>query len=257
VLLLHIFYGYAYRQQDFDFLPRIVSSTVLRGWYGVDLFFVLSGFLITGILLRSKGSHHYFRNFYIRRVLRIMPLYFVMVAVWSILYKGYGRYFLLSSFFGANLSGLFRISYPNGPGVLWSLAVEEHFYLLWPAIIFFLNRRALVALATAIVIGSPVLRTVYLARGIDPTFVYFFSWFRFDMLATGALIAVWAGSAYATKRNSLRVAVGLVVLAVISELLGRASGLTWTKAIVTATIFLLILALRGTSWTTPLRLRFC
>jgi|SRR5580704_4224445 hypothetical protein len=87
-----------------------------HGWLGVDLFFLLSGFLITGLLFDTKDRPYYFKNFYIRRFLRIMPLCFTVVLIWSFVYRGYGRYFLLSSIFGANLSHLFGIHVPHGPG---------------------------------------------------------------------------------------------------------------------------------------------
>ena len=74
--------------------------------------------------VRVSGEHGYFRRFYVRRVLRIMPLYFAVIIVWAFLYDDAGSYFLLSSVFGANLSELFHIHEPHGPGVLWSLAVD-------------------------------------------------------------------------------------------------------------------------------------
>ena len=123
------------RRFGFCFPPILL--VVSHGWLGVNLFFMLSGFLITGILLGSRERPHYFRNFYIRRVLRIMPLYFACVIVWSIFYKGYGPYFLLSSVFGANMRWPLHIRVPHGPGGLWSLAIEEQFYLVWPLIVFF------------------------------------------------------------------------------------------------------------------------
>lgn len=138
--------------------PEILSVTFLPGWGGVDLFFTLSGFLITGILLRSKGSRTYFSSFYARRVLRIFPIYYL---------------FLLASLAGPLLYKPFvlwlpqhpleRISYflylQNWPvfwqswagmtglwGVYWSLAVEEQFYLIWPTLIRIFRPRTMLAL---------------------------------------------------------------------------------------------------------------
>jgi NAD(P)-dependent dehydrogenase (short-subunit alcohol dehydrogenase family) len=158
---------------------------------------MLSGFLITGILIGSKHRSHYFRNFYIRRVLRIMPLYFATVIVWSILYRGYGQYFLLSSVFGANLSWLLHIPQPHGPAVLWSLAIEEHFYLLWPLMVFLLNKRNLAIVTGAIFLLTPVIRAIAAAHGVNPELIYMLSWFRFDGLAAGAL------AAYAASKGAL------------------------------------------------------
>src|SRR5215471_9399520 len=121
-------------------MNRLLDLVIGHGWLGVDLFFVLSGFLITGILLDAKGKADYFKTFYARRFFRIMPLYFTMVAIWSIFYHGYGKYFLLSSVFLANFAQLFHIKKPLAADILWSLAIEEQFYLIWPWLVLKLSR---------------------------------------------------------------------------------------------------------------------
>jgi peptidoglycan/LPS O-acetylase OafA/YrhL len=83
-------------------MPKLMQLVIGHGWLGVDLFFVLSGFLITGILLDAKGKEHYLRTFYTRRFLRIMPVYFAVVLICSFFYRGYASYFLLGSGFMAN-----------------------------------------------------------------------------------------------------------------------------------------------------------
>jgi peptidoglycan/LPS O-acetylase OafA/YrhL len=83
VLLTHILAGFPNAPGALDFIPDPVRQVLTHGWLGVDLFFLLSGFLITGILMDSKERPNYFRNFYMRRVLRIMPLYFSCSLVWS------------------------------------------------------------------------------------------------------------------------------------------------------------------------------
>jgi peptidoglycan/LPS O-acetylase OafA/YrhL len=166
-----------------------VAGWVLRvtkpGWLGVDLFFVLSGFLITGILLRTRERPHYFRNFYGRRVLRIMPLYFAMLAVIYLVYAGAGGYVLLSALFMANITPLFGVPVVYGP--LWSLAVEEHFYLVWPWVVSRLGRNALLATSLSVCVAEPICRAVGYVLGAE---VFSASWFRFDGLAWGASVTL-------------------------------------------------------------------
>ena len=178
----------------------------VAGWSGVDLFFVLSGFLITGILLDAKDHPHYFRNFYMRRVLRIFPLYYA-VLVFMLL--------VAPHLFGADDPGVQRIldhqaylwTYTTNFAVvhggsefftggwmwlthLWSLAVEEQFYLVWPLLVFVLPRRWLVGAAAAIVVAAPILRHVLISGGMSGEAIYQLTPCRLDTLAIGALIAV-------------------------------------------------------------------
>jgi peptidoglycan/LPS O-acetylase OafA/YrhL len=272
VLLLHVFSEYWIDPTALSFLrsffPRFVLEVFWHGWMGVDLFFLLSGFLITGILLDTKTRPNYFRNFYIRRFLRIFPLYFAVVFVWSFCYRGYSRYFELSSIFGANLAHILHIPVPPGPAVLWSLAVEEHFYLLWPATVYFLDRRKVLLLCTAILIGCPVLRAIYALKGADPGFIYL-SWLRFDGLAAGAILAIWARTEHFRASNPVRgIAIALVLSAPVISLTEEfvlspgqkaiaAEALRFPQAYLSfAGFFILVLIYRGTKWTAPLRLSF-
>ncbi len=268
VLLLHVFFGYSNPAGALDFLPRPIFQLLGHGWLGVDLFFVLSGFLITGILLDTREQPHYFRNFYIRRFLRIMPLYFTMLIVWSFFYQGYSQYFWLSSIFGGNLASLFHVRVPHGPGVLWSLAIEEHFYLLWPLVVLLLNRRVLLLLCLAIFMGSPLLRGIYAAQGMKPEMIYDLSWFRFDGLALGAMLSLWARSEYRDRKSGNKVAIALLSLLVILCLVGAHFGLFGTKTVaavalrytqaylVFGALFVLTLTNRNTRWTSLLRNKF-
>src|SRR5262249_20264383 len=135
------------------------------GWIGVDLFFVLSGFLITGILVDSKEQSNYFRGFYWRRVLRIWPLYYGLVllvyligphlrlaANWNI--SSYAPWIYV--FFLQNILIPDWGIYPLTP--TWSLAIEEQFYLIWPLAVRFLSTRILRACLIAILVVSPVAR---------------------------------------------------------------------------------------------------
>jgi peptidoglycan/LPS O-acetylase OafA/YrhL len=140
------------------------------GWAGVDLFFVLSGFLITGILFDSVNATHRYRTFYIRRSLRIFPLYYGILAIIAILatVRGNGPtwpYILWPLYIG----NYAEIISPNQQiqtigawqiGHFWTLCVEEQFYLLWPAIVYTVCRReTLVRICAAVVCLAPVLRS--------------------------------------------------------------------------------------------------
>ncbi|HXP84767.1 MAG TPA: acyltransferase [Bryobacteraceae bacterium] len=166
VLVAHLGFAYPPPAGALLWMPSAAVRILGHGWLGVDLFFVLSGFLITGILLDSRNRPKYFQRFYGRRALRILPVYFVSVGVMALFYANSGRYFLLSSLFMANLASLLSVSFPHGPGVLWSLAVEEHFYLLWPGLVRLMSRRTLAIVAAAIVLGTPVLRGLAASRGV-------------------------------------------------------------------------------------------
>lgn len=182
-----------------------VQATLGTGWVGVDLFFVLSGFLITGILVDAKGSEHYFRNFYARRSLRIFPLYYGFLAVVFLVlprlyaYDG-GRFgalrenqtwywtYLVNVL--ASLEG--TAATPLNTTHLWSLAVEEQFYLVWPAVVLWCSRRRLFQLCVWMVVGALATRIAIaaMAGGEGHTAGYMLTPARMDTLALGALLAL-------------------------------------------------------------------
>ncbi len=148
----------------------LLVYVLVPGWGGVDLFFALSGFLITGILLRARTKATYFRSFYARRVLRIFPIYYLTLAV-SLLAG------ILWPTFGVHLpaTNLERISFflylQNWPifwqgwlgltsiwgGVFWSLAVEEQFYLIWPTLVRFCTLRFMLGICiVGFLFGAPL-----------------------------------------------------------------------------------------------------
>ena len=197
------------------------------GWTGVNVFFVLSGFLITGILFDSRDDPHRARNFYVRRALRIFPLYYGLFAVLLLLTPAmhwrWSRGWLLWPLYLGNflrfLSPLAAIphtaleyaadghltsqTFPRSElflGHLWSLCVEEQFYLLWPWVVFWLrDRRRLLLLCGAAVVTGPLFRLwlqahapAWMVRG---ELLYRFTPAQLDALLLGGLIALlWRGS---------------------------------------------------------------
>lgn len=170
------------------------------GWSGVDLFFVLSGFLITGILLDSRDAPGYFRTFYLRRALRIFPLYFaylfLILVVARFAWRGYSGTDLWQ---GTNpwwyVTYLLNWKADHGYndhllGHLWSLAIEEQFYMVWPAAIWFVPRRYLKWLCLAVAAGALGARVYLGAHGFDGEAVYRMTPCRMDTLALGAFVAV-------------------------------------------------------------------
>lgn len=175
------------------------------GWCGVDVFFALSGFLITGILLDTKSSPDYFRNFYARRVLRIFPLYYgslVVVFLLRLVLPDAGVWGLHEGLLspGSLLWPSLYVEnfaiYLQGASVTgvtthyWSLAVEEHFYLIWPLLIWLGTRRQIMFLAIAAVIFSLLSRTIIGLHGTSPGLVFGLTPLRMDGLAIGAIASL-------------------------------------------------------------------
>jgi len=162
------------------------------GWIGVDLFFVLSGFLITGTLLDNVRSPHFFKNFYIRRTLRIFPLYY------AVLLLGMIREFVLHGWTDAPYAYYFIysqniVTFLGGREIgalahFWSLAVEEQFYLLWPTVIIVLYRRNCFMVGIVLFLSLVIItRLTLVASGVER--VYFFPIAHFDALLIGACLA--------------------------------------------------------------------
>lgn len=167
------------------------AGLVPIGWIGVNLFFALSGFLITGILRRSSGEHHFWGPFYLKRATRILPPllpFFFLCALTTPV--AHHATLLPYVFFCANIAQSLPHASVTDLTVLWSLAVEEHFYLLWPFAIRYLGRRALIRLLIAILLLEPLARLLGTALIHRWQPVYFLTPFQMDGLAGGALLAV-------------------------------------------------------------------
>ncbi len=177
---------------------RFISSVRQAGWIGVDLFFALSGFLITGILFDSLGDGHYLKNFYVRRVLRIFPLYYGVLAVlWVVFHRSPADRHTLALLSGylQNLPFWWRqgretmlISFTNP---LWSLATEEQFYLVWPFLILLVRKRARLGwIALGLALLAPLVRVLLLAHGAPIEETYKMTICRADALLGGAWLAL-------------------------------------------------------------------
>ena len=201
---------------DLRWAPAInLLNAVARSFNSwVDVFFVLSGYLITSILLRRRGSPHYFRNFYWRRALRILPLYTAALVAILLLFPHSGRYVLLSMFFLANFNGFFHI-YIDGP--FWTLAIEEQFYLLWPTVIVHRSVSQLRRLSLLIAISVILLR---FAACLTTHNNFNLTFFRLDGLAMGAWLACYFFTRQPTtdvrRRENLWFSVTLAVGALLA-----------------------------------------
>ncbi len=200
ILLVLVFHLLWSNSETGSRLMNVVVALRGAGWVGVDLFYALSGFLITGILYDSLGDGHYFRNFYVRRVLRIMPLYYGVVALLFVyvefhLHQAAGRPLALLLAYLNNTplwwhtqSGTALIDLTNH---LWSLAVEEQFYLVWPLLVFLVRgRRRLMWLALGLALAAPVTRVVLQAHGASVDATYKLTICRADSLLGGAWVAL-------------------------------------------------------------------
>ncbi|MEO7366335.1 MAG: acyltransferase [Gemmatimonadaceae bacterium] len=178
--------------------PAIAFKQVFSlGWTGVDLFFVLSGFLITSLLVAAKGSTNYFRVFYARRGLRILPLYYATLIVlfgvplfvrlpgdFVVPFRDqiwFWTYLQNFHWLGAKFAGF------TGP--LWSLAIEEQFYLVWPLLILLASRRRALLICAGCVLLSVFYR-IYAIQSVPHLDTYYVTQARLDGLSIGSAIAL-------------------------------------------------------------------
>jgi peptidoglycan/LPS O-acetylase OafA/YrhL len=205
---------------------------LIFGQTGVDLFFVLSGFLITTILLQSPhGDWHEIRNFYIRRTLRIFPLYYTyliltcviggMVSAWYWVYlQNVAAAFMLP----LHLAPL------RGPNHFWSLGVEEQFYLVWPFLVLFWPRRWLSSAMWGSVIFALVLRLLLVHTTVD---TFSFTLTRLDGLGAGGLLAYYYYRGELAKYRPLFVAMTAVALIslVAEKIASHGTGVAWVQVV--------------------------
>jgi peptidoglycan/LPS O-acetylase OafA/YrhL len=187
VLFYHFFPKTTSISND-SFLFKIWDRFWLMGWSGVDLFFVLSGFLITGILFKTRQNKNYFKNFYIRRFLRIFPLYYLMILLSIIFIKGHevsAWYWLYASNFDVELN----IPFHPVLCVAWSLSIEEQYYLIYPTVVYYLKDFQWIRFLFGLIILSFSLRLIGHYFGFfEPRQMYHNTLLHFDGIALGGLL---------------------------------------------------------------------
>src|SRR5580698_2898121 len=183
-----------------DIYPALHLQLIsVNGWMGVDLFFVLSGLLITGILLDTKQSDGYFSNFYARRCLRIWPLYYSVLLFMFVIvpilrpsdahtvFEARSSPWWAYPVFLQNFLVPIPTMATGALGVTWSLAVEEQFYLVWPLVVWFCTAAQLRKIAIAVICFSPALRYYLSLHQVN---IYSNTFCRLDGMMAGALLAL-------------------------------------------------------------------
>ncbi len=178
-------------------VPSIYYNMSVFGQTGVDLFFVLSGFLITGILMDTAYDKHVFRKFYIRRSLRIFPLYYGFLLAFALcVFFSIGAHELKDIFaylfYVQNFSELHRLDTYQYLNHTWSLAVEEQFYLIWPLVFLSIYKRS-VKWALILCVGLfafSLLSRILLVNAGYPKFAYTFLLSHLDGLVVGAFLSI-------------------------------------------------------------------
>ena len=250
-------------------LLRLWSLVAGAGWMGVDLFFVLSGFLITGILYDTAHAEHKVRNFYARRALRIFPLFYAvlfgLLLLTPVLHMHWRPEHILYFVYLSNVSRLLVPDFqlPSqwvNLGHLWSLAVEEQFYLLWPFVVWRVkNRTTLLRIILAVLIAGPILRALLLATGMDALDMSRLLATRADSLLFGGGVALLARGPAAGRipaRKILILSVSLLAILLYAahgpDAASRWMATAGYSAIAMCCASLIFLAQEGSNWVTAL-----
>lgn len=173
------------------------------GWMSMDIFFVLSGFLITDILMKTFGEKNYLRNFYARRLLRVFPLYYTSLIFFLLilpnvegLATGFDYFVRNQLYFWLFLQNWLLILHPSATDSalnhLWSMAVEEQFYLLWPLLVAAVRKpKTLLVLLVVFLLGFSALRFVLWIQQIEKlSYFSLFTFTRFDGILIGCMVGV-------------------------------------------------------------------
>lgn len=239
----------------FHFLPDGPAGSVISyfrkaaifGQTGVTLFFVLSGFLITRILMQQKAQKSYFSAFYIKRALRIFPLYYLglilyfFVAPFISHSNGYGTGSWMYWAYLQNFANTFNWACA-GPQHYWSLAVEEHFYLFWPLIVYYVPVKFLPRAIGAIIAIALICRCILLCFGYG---TFYFTFSVMDALAIGGLLACYEAGLIKTRINFSILIPATLLLMLPAWLFTGGKGLAWVQIIKFPVIALFYMCVMG------------
>lgn len=227
----HFFMGLPPATTHLPLWERFLRSVAEYGFLAVDVFFVLSGFLITSLLLQDRRNPHYFHNFYWKRVLRIQPAFWVFVVAYALCVHGpgIGKYLILCVLFIANFAPALHVFVGS---VAWSLCIEEQFYLIWPQFIRRLDLKWVGRFAVLLIVASIGLRVNGLLVLGHANLA--FTPYRLDGLGLGALAACMRfdrqglGSGVQRFATALRSRLALLLM-LIGAVLTVAYGRAWTE----------------------------
>lgn len=237
-ILLVTLYRFGKDMPTDTWLGRLLAMQLWSGEHGVELFFVLSGFLITGILVDAKSHDNYFSSFFARRSLRIFPLYFgaLLLFLWFIP-AVLGALDLRHPYAQAQAHQAYLWSYTTNLGMsledswcfgaldhFWSLAVEEHFYLVWPLVVYFCSAATTLRLALVLACLCSAARIGWSALGLSEVAPSVLTVFRCDALLLGAVLAVVARSSNglpAWRRLAFWTAPCLLAVGLVMDYSGR------------------------------------
>jgi len=255
-ILVVLVHNVSYFNEPADSIAiKLLRVALGGGWVGVQLFFVLSGFLITGILLDTKRDAHYFRSFYLRRILRIFPLYYLtLVGAFVVLphvmdlgdWGARARHVQIWYWtYLMNWTDPFLGTLP-GLSHFWSLAIEEQFYLVWPFVILTLSTDRLMRLCGLLVASAFVTRLVMVWCAAPVEAIYNFTITRWDALACGAAIAVamrqpgrYANLQLLLRRAALPLTVALLLVVVVDR------GMSWSAPMMQTVGYSIVAVLCG------------
>lgn len=270
LLLVVLYHVIVFGRVEAVSLPeRLIERVALRFWIGVDLFFVLSGFLITGILRKTRGTEGYYRNFMMRRVLRIFPLYYLFIAVFFLvlpaLFPAHAElqrlpplqawYWLYVPNLRIFLQGDWYAHYSEHT---WSLAIEEQFYLVWPWVVLLAGPKRLLWIGGLCTVASLALRVWLTTHGANYAKALVLTPAHLDGVMLGSSLAVLVELLEEQPQKlrglmfkALGIAVVGLAVTVVAPL-GRNTrhyGLTvtWASLLFTAMLGLIVTA-RPTAW---------